>query len=52
MQEELIKVFDYTDQNDEIKSVVISGEGRAYCAGRFGELHTFNYAEKATNFQQ
>ena len=33
MQDELIKVFDYTDQNDDIKSVVITGEGRAFCAG-------------------
>ena len=33
MQDELIKIFDHTDQNDDIKSVVISGEGRAFCAG-------------------
>ena len=48
MQDELIKVFDYTDQNDDIKSVVITGEGRAYCAG--ADLvegpNTFNYAEE------
>ena len=48
MQDELIKAFDYTDQNDDIKSVVISGEGRAYCAG--ADLvegpNTFNYAKK------
>ena len=48
MQDELIKAFDYTDQNDDIKSVVISGEGRAYCAG--ADLvegpNTFNYAEE------
>ena len=48
MQDELIKVFDHTDQNDEIKSVVITGEGRAYCAGAdlvYGP-NTFNYAEE------
>ncbi len=48
MQDELIKAFDYTDQNDDIKSVVVSGEGRAYCAG--ADLvegpNTFNYAKE------
>ncbi len=48
MQDELIKVFDYTDQNDEIKSVVITGEGRAYCSGAdlVDGPNTFNYAEE------
>ena len=48
MQDELIKVFDYTDQNDDIKSVVITGEGRAYCAGAdlVDGPNTFNYAEE------
>ena len=48
MQDELIKIFDHTDQNDDIKSVVISGEGRAFCAG--ADLvegpNTFNYSEE------
>ena len=48
MQDELIRVFDYTDQNDDIKSVVITGEGRAYCAGAdlVDGPKTFNYAEE------
>ena len=48
MQDELIKVFDYTDQSDDIKSVVITGEGRAYCAGAdlVDGPNTFNYAEE------
>ena len=48
MQDELIKVFDYTDQDDEIRSVVITGEGRAYCAGAdlVDGPNTFNYAEE------
>ena len=48
MQDELIKVFDYTDENDEIKSVVITGEGRAYCAGAdlVDGPNTFNYSEQ------
>ncbi len=47
MQDELIRVFDYTDQNDDIKSVVITGKGRAYCAGAdlVDGPNTFNYAE-------
>jgi enoyl-CoA hydratase/carnithine racemase len=48
MQDELINVFDYTDENDEIKSVVITGKGRAYCAGAdlVDGPNTFNYAEE------
>ena len=48
MQGELIRVFDYTDQNDDIKSIVITGEGRAYCAGAdlVDGPNTFNYAEE------
>ena len=48
MQNELIKVLDHTDQNDDVKSVVITGEGRAFCAG--ADLvegpNTFNYSEE------
>ena len=48
MQDELIRVFDYTDQNDDIKSVVITGEGRAFCAGAdlVDGPNTFNYSEE------
>ncbi len=48
MQDELIRVFDYTDQNDDIKSIVITGKGRAYCAGAdlVDGPNTFNYAEE------
>ena len=48
MQDELIKVFDYTDENDDIKSVMITGEGRAYCAGAdlVDGPNTFNYSEQ------
>ena len=48
MQDELIKAFDYTDQTDGIKFVVITGEGRAYCAGAdlVDGPNTFNYAEE------
>ncbi len=48
MQDELITAFDYADQTDEIKFVVITGEGRAYCAGAdlVDGPNTFNYAEE------
>ena len=48
MQDELINVFDYTDENDDIKSVIITGEGRAYCAGAdlVDGPNTFNYSEQ------
>ncbi len=48
MQDELIKAFDYTDENDDIKSVVITGKGRAYCAGAdlVDGPNTFNYSEE------
>jgi enoyl-CoA hydratase/carnithine racemase len=48
MQDELIKAFDYSDENDDIKSVVITGKGRAYCAGAdlVDGPNTFNYAEE------
>ena len=48
MQDELIKVLDYTDENDDIKSVVITGKGRAYCAGAdlVDGPNTFNYSEE------
>ena len=48
MQNELIEVFDHTDNNDEIKSVVVTGEGRAYCAGAdlVDGPNTFNYSEE------
>ena len=48
MQDELITAFDHTDQTDEIKFVVITGEGSAYCAGAdlVDGPNTFNYAEE------
>jgi enoyl-CoA hydratase/carnithine racemase len=47
MQDELIKALDITDADDEIKAVVISGNGKAFCAGAdLGEgANTFNYSK-------
>ncbi len=33
MMDEMISAFDYTDANDEVRVVVVTGEGRAFCAG-------------------
>ncbi len=48
MRDELIAAFDHTDANDEVRAVIVTGEGRAFCAG--ADLssggNTFNYAER------
>jgi enoyl-CoA hydratase/carnithine racemase len=33
MMKEMIACFDHTDANDDIKAVIITGAGRAFCAG-------------------
>lgn len=33
MMYELISAFDLTDANDDVKAVILTGAGRAYCAG-------------------
>jgi enoyl-CoA hydratase/carnithine racemase len=33
MLTELIEVFDYTDEDDKVKAVIVTGSGRAFCAG-------------------
>ena len=33
MQQEIVKVLDDAEQNDEIKAIVFTGDGKAYCAG-------------------
>ena len=33
MGEELLRAFDQADENDEVRAIIITGEGRAYCAG-------------------
>jgi enoyl-CoA hydratase/carnithine racemase len=49
---EMIELFDLTDADDKIRAVVITGSGRAFCAG--AELgiaggDTFNYNKRASS---
>jgi len=33
MMEELIKAFDMLDEDDEVRAIIVTGAGRAFCAG-------------------
>lgn len=49
---EMIELFDITDADDAIRAVVVTGSGRAFCAG--AELgiaggDTFNYTKRASS---
>jgi enoyl-CoA hydratase/carnithine racemase len=48
MMHEMIAAFDETDANDDVRAVIVTGEGRAFCAG--ADLGaggaTFNYEKR------
>ena len=48
MRDELIAVFDETDRDDAVRAVIVTGAGRAFCAG--ADLssggNTFDYADR------
>jgi enoyl-CoA hydratase/carnithine racemase len=48
MQRELIEAFDAADADDEVRAVVVTGEGRAFCAGADlgGGGDTFDWRER------
>ena len=33
MKDEMIAAFDHTDANDDVRAVIVTGRGRAFCAG-------------------
>jgi enoyl-CoA hydratase/carnithine racemase len=48
MARELIEAFDRADADDEVRAIVVTGEGRAYCAGADleGGGETFDWRER------
>ena len=48
MMSDLIKSFDKADADDNVRAIVITGEGRGFCAGADLEAgaNTFNYAAR------
>src|SRR6201986_3521138 len=46
----LIEAFDQTDQDDTVRAVIVTGAGRAFCAGAdlSGGARTFDYGQDAT----
>ena len=48
MAQELIEIFGQADRDDAIRAVVVTGEGKAFCAGAdlsYGAI-TFNYSKR------
>lgn len=51
MMEELIAAFDHTDANDDVRAVIVTGAGKAFCAGAdlSGGGETFDYKAQSGN---
>lgn len=50
MGREIIAAFDEVDRDDAVRAVIVTGEGRAFCAGAdlSGGAKTFDYAARGT----
>jgi enoyl-CoA hydratase/carnithine racemase len=48
MRDELIAAFDESDRDDTVRAVIVTGAGRAFCAGAdlSGGTNTFDYAAR------
>ena len=48
MRDELIAAFDASDADDDVRAVIVTGEGRGFCAGADLSLgaRTFDYAKR------
>lgn len=51
MMEELIAAFDQTDADDQVRAVIVTGAGKAFCAGAdlSGGADTFDYEQQKGN---
>ena len=49
MRDELIKAFDHIDRDDDVRAVIMTGAGRAFCAGAdlSAGAKTFDYEARA-----
>jgi enoyl-CoA hydratase/carnithine racemase len=49
MRDELIEVFDHIDRDDDVRAVIMTGAGRAFCAGAdlSAGAKTFDYEARA-----
>jgi enoyl-CoA hydratase/carnithine racemase len=53
MRDELISAFDDADRNDDVRAVVVTGSGRAFCAGAdlSAGAKTFDYTDRVDRSQ-
>ena len=51
MREELVDALDQADNDDNVRVIIVTGEGRGFCAGMdlVNGGSTFNYTQKATS---